>query len=431
MSFRRGLKRGLSGGAVKRSLDPRLQQRPRATASSAGCGAGAAEVIIAGGGPAGLFSSFLLARAGIKSTVLEKAERTEDYSSRSYTIVLNERGKGALLSGSPLFSKLLEAGSERRFVYMIDGRTGSESKIPKNPPGVGFTRPQLVRLLEAEVEGEPLVKLSRGSGVTAVTESADTGFLRVHLDDGSELKATHVIGCDGKWSKVRQSLPSFRGAAEITSVPSFGVHATTDAPKGWSRDGTHVIKGSSDLFYVIASLLPGDRRSLTIVCKEKIAQTHPWLRPAEVDGPAAENWEGDCAEPEFKLLERLEGLLRDELPAFDIGAGLRGGHINRRASWLRWKGEEVTFSSEGGRVALIGDAAHAMTASVGEGCNCALESAARLAEAVVAEMKAEASETCSASAMSKAFVSYGLARPGEVVPVQEMSATRNGWKKEI
>ena len=200
-------------------------------ASSAG--GGAAEVVIAGGGPAGLFSSFLLAKAGIKSTVLEKAERTEDYSSRSYTIVLNERGKGALLSSSPLFSKLLEAGSERRFVYMIDGRAGSESKIPKNPPGIGFTRPQLVRLLEAQVEGEPLVTLSRGSAVTAVTESAaNTGFLRVHLDDGSELKATHVIGCDGKWSNVRQSLPSFRGAAEITSTPSFGVHCTTDTPKG-------------------------------------------------------------------------------------------------------------------------------------------------------------------------------------------------------
>ena len=86
-------------------------------------------------------------------------------------------------------------------------------------------------------------------------------------------------------------------------------------------------------------------------------------------------------------------------------------------------------------VALIGDAAHAMTASMGEGCNTALESAVKLAEAVstVMQEKGEGkteSSFCTSATLSKAFVRYGATRPKEVVPIQEMSAARNGWKKE-
>jgi 2-polyprenyl-6-methoxyphenol hydroxylase-like FAD-dependent oxidoreductase len=38
------------------------------------------------------------------------------------------------------------------------------------------------------------------------------------------ISATHVIGADGIWSKVRQSFPSFNSQATMVTCPSFGVH---------------------------------------------------------------------------------------------------------------------------------------------------------------------------------------------------------------
>ena len=102
----------------------------------------------------------------------------------------------------------------------------------------------------------------------------------------------------------------------------------------------------------------------------------------------------------------------------------------RRASWLRWA-SPAAFSSRDGRVALVGDAAHAMTASMGMGANCALQSAARLAEAIAKKMDAEGAGGCTVDMVSEAFLEYGRARPGEVTPIQEMSAARNGLEERV
>ena len=77
-----------------------------------------------------------------------------------------------------------------------------------------------------------------------------------------------------------------------------------------------------------------------------------------------------------------ESLFRGDFPAFLATVGkdtLNSARINVRASWLRMspveEGKEVVYATKDGCVALIGDAAHCMTASMGEGCNTALESA--------------------------------------------------------
>ena len=104
-------------------------------------------------------------------------------------------------------------------------------------------------------------------------------------------------------------------------------------------------------------------------------------------------------------------------------------HISDRTSWLKMsaaEGKEVTYdTSEDGRVALIGDAAHAMTPSLGEGCNTAMDSAVKLVDCVSAVMKEKGEETCSVESMSEGLKRYGVMRPKEVQPIQEMSAARN------
>ena len=53
-------------------------------------------VVISGGGPSGLLTAILLNNIGVKSTVIEKSVKADQWNSRSYTIVLGERGCAAL-----------------------------------------------------------------------------------------------------------------------------------------------------------------------------------------------------------------------------------------------------------------------------------------------------------------------------------------------
>ncbi len=138
------------------------------------------------------------------------------------------------------------------------------------------------------------------------------------------------------------------------------------------------------------------------------------------------------------MAERLSGLLLEEMPAFHAAVRgaetTRSARVNRRGSWLRWvegrREKLASFADASGRIALVGDSAHAMTASIGEGCNCALESAAELVARVEALMRERGAAGCSHETLRDGICEYGRSRPKQVQPVQIRSATLNGWKEE-
>jgi len=418
-----------------------------------------ANVVICGGGPAGLLAAILLDEAGVKSTVLERSTETDPWNTRSYTLVLGERGCGALERAGCL-DRMREVGTARKFVFFYDGTTGDLKAIPKKVAGIGFSRSLLVESLEAIAVDLPNVSIQKGSGVSKVVASSDNnrGLVDVCLENDSIISATHIIAADGKWSRVRQSMPSLEAQATMEVCPSFGVAmVTSTVPEGWKTDGTYLIKPSSTddqtLFYVIASPLPGDGLSISMVCYDETVDKYPWLAPPAdkntVDADAGEKvytWEDDySAKPagekqHLDLSDHLEALFQKEMPLFLAAIGkeaLKSARINRRVTWLRMTPAEsgnkeattTTYATDDGRVALIGDSAHCMTPSLGEGCNTALESAVKLVDCVVSKMKENEETLCAVDTMSGAFVQYGVSRPKETQLIQEMSAARSTLKK--
>ncbi len=84
-------------------------------------------------------------------------------------------------------------------------------------------------------------------------------------------------------------------------------------------------------------------------------------------------------------------------------------------------------------MALVGDAAHAMPGTRGEGANTALESAAaldaELGAAAAAAAAAGGGPGLSAVAVSEAFRRYGAARPAAVRDVVLQSAGAARWRR--
>lgn len=414
-------------------------------------------VVICGGGPGGLLASVLLNNIGIHSTVVEQAIETDSWGIKSYTMILNDKGKESLARGGCL-QAAIEAGQERSFTGFFNPTTGEMKRIPKKSPNLAVTRHGLVKCLEEIASGLPNVTLRKGAGVSGISNNDENpGLMSVDLDDGTSICATHVIGADGKWSNVRRSIPSL--SAAMITCPSSAVHMDfTTIPEGWESNGTYLMKPTNEecKFYIIVSSIPEeDGMSISMIYYDETLQRYPWLTPPESintihdgDNNIMEGWDGDhsldkgntndssVSTEHSELPYHLKRLFEEELPAF---ADLLDDEIyhtavlKRRTTWLQMRprdGEQVSYSSKDGRVSLIGDAAHAMTPSIGEGCNTALESAVNLVDRVAASMKDKDESTCTVDTMSLAFTRYGSSRPKECITIQELSAAKSTFAKQ-
>ena len=100
----------------------------------------------------------------------------------------------------------------------------------------------------------------------------------VHLEDDPCISGTHVIGADGKWNKVCQSLPFLEAQGEMITSGSFGVAMVAPkVPEGWRTDGTYIVKPASNdnTFYIIASPLPGEGMSISMAVYDEALEKYP------------------------------------------------------------------------------------------------------------------------------------------------------------
>lgn len=389
-------------------------------------------VAIVGAGPGGLLLALLLSKLGVPVTVIEKSAAADPWSSKSYSINLNGRGLTALDDAGVL--EEAKAAGMARHQIILESNDGQRKSIPVNPPHHAFTRPDLVECLEGILKKEHAERatIQRGVAVTKVEEKEEG--MEVSLDNGSRITCTHVVGADGKWSAVRNSVADWNGVFAVQSAPAFGISITpVCTPERWEVAATSIFRPKSPKYYIIAAPLKSGRFSVSTVCFDEVKEEHPWLIPRDDDNDV--DWEAEygastetsSASAEFEA--KISKMLEEELPMFykDIkGAeSLKTVRVNRRTSWLKPLVDDPSYCSKNGRVALVGDAAHAMTPAIGEGCNCALESAVLLVKPL------QKKKPVTSEDLTNAFLEFGRTRPGEVVPLQIQSAERNRYKNPV
>jgi 2-polyprenyl-6-methoxyphenol hydroxylase-like FAD-dependent oxidoreductase len=304
--------------------------------------------VVAGAGIGGLTAAVALCRAGWTVTVLERAHQLEPVGSGLGIGPNAVHALDAIGLGAPVrrLSAVQGTGGIRR----ADGRW--LVRIDAGAIADRFGAPQLVALRADLVS---LLAASLPSGVlhTGVTVTgADPGGpdrpARVATGDG-DLTADLVVAADGIGSVIRHALfpdhpgPRYSGLAAWRFVAT--ATRAVEPAETWGRGAVFgAVPLTDGLVYCYAS-----------------AAAPPGQVRADRPDPAAE-------------LKRRFGDWHEPIPSL-IGAAPPAGVLRDDVYWIA----EPLCAYHRGRIALLGDAAHAMTPHLGQGACQAIEDAVVLA----------------------------------------------------
>lgn len=340
------------------------------------------QVVIAGAGVAGLTAALAFAKRGYRVQVFEQAQRLEAAGaglqlSPNATRILRQLG---------VLDRLLPAAVRPEAVVLKDAATlhelarvplGQAAETRWQAPYLVAHRADLQSALTARVAEMPDIHLTTGARIGSVAAGPD-GITATAEIDGKTIEAEGflLVGADGVWSSVRALVDSakkatsprsrFSGelawratiAAQSAAGQAFAAIGTPDCVTTFLHPGFHMVAypvSKGDAFNLVA-FTGGER--------------------------IAEGWSGH-ADPGI-LASAMRGTAPDLTELVEmVGA------------WLTWplhtvKQNQPWTMPDG--IALIGDAAHAMTPFAAQGAAMAIEDAAMLAD-IIADFPADPAQS--------------------------------------
>ena len=300
-------------------------------------------VIVVGGGIGGMAAALLIARTGASVTLLERVSAPADVGAG---LLLQPNGL-AVLHGLGLGKELGGHAIHAAEVRRSDGRLVMHAPITDHAPGLDHVlavrRSRLYRLLYNEIARSGRITTHLGAEVVAADPSGE-----VHLADGQQsLAADLVIGADGVHSVIRDcggfdAVVTDTGASYLRATVEgceVGLHG-----EYWTKLGLFggAPLGDGSTYFYAAAQAPGVAAAMS-------RRDLPALRAL---------WAEELP---------LTAALLEAVPTYD---DLLVNGVSR-VDAKRWSH---------GALVLLGDAAHAMSPTLGQGANTALVDAAVLAD---------------------------------------------------
>ncbi|KAJ5797488.1 uncharacterized protein N7503_006784 [Penicillium pulvis] len=229
-------------------------------------------------------------------------------------------------------------------------------------------RPDLQQALFERVQQLPNVSVLFSKSVKLIDH--ETGAVYTDSAGGEVIKADLTIAADGIWSKARRCLPTTKDVIPTPSMehayramiprermlshPLTAPLISSPEAKSWVGPGVFILgyTVSSGKFYNLAIIVPRPSEGMPL---------GSWNEPADV--------------------ERMRALTSDWCEE----AQVLTSHV-RAEECVAWTLGEIgpiqSYICPSGRVALVGDAAHALLPHAAQGAGMAMEDAASLAEFV-------------------------------------------------
>lgn len=310
------------------------------------------DVAVVGAGVVGSTAALSLARENLRVAIVEAHEppawRTDDPDLRVYAFAADAQ---SLLEELGVWSSIASARVQPyRRMRVWDAGAGGEMSFDADALGrdcLGHIveHALLVDRLWAAVARNPKIQRSCPDKLQELEQ--DDSSASLVLQSGKRLRARIVLGADGAASRVRE-------------LAGFGLD---------ERD-----YGQSGLVAYVRTTRPHED-----TCWQRFLPSGPLAFLPCSDGRSSIVWTLPTAEAE-RLLDIDQADFRDELTrAFDARLGEVTEVSERRAFPLRRK---LAREMLRGRVALIGDAAHAVHPLAGQGVNLGLRDVGALAALV-------------------------------------------------
>ncbi len=316
-------------------------------------------IIVAGAGIGGLTASLTLAGQGFRVLLLERAERLEEAGAG---LQLSPNASRVLI-GLGLESQLSSHAIAPDAVRVMAGRTGQEiGRIPLREAAARYGAPywvmhraDLQAALAEKVAQTPGIELRLGAEVIDIARDAGSAAVTfVQNAHHHQIAADALIGADGVWSTVRERLfrdvhPQFTGR-----IAWRGITDAARAPRDFEPRTVQLWLGANA--HIVAYPMADGARINVVAITTDTWHAPGWSEP------------GDAAE----LATQFSAQRWSEAARSLIAA------VN---SWRKWA---LFALRDGGvwrkdRIALLGDAAHAMVPFVAQGAGMAIEDAVVLA----------------------------------------------------
>jgi len=318
-------------------------------------------VVIIGAGPAGLLlAHYLLRRGDYHIDIYERRPdpRLTDVSfDRTFPLSLQERGRKAIRAIVGL-EEAIAAQSTFCQGTILYGKKGKSRQVPRKNPILTIDRNRLVTVLLkqlTETSSPNQVTVHFKCECTAIDVTAKTVTLKPSEGDSFTVHYDLLVGADGARSRIREYLvenarlpcsqnyvpDAYKSVFLSRLNPSAGVELEPNKIHVWN------LNNKTRMLMVPQ---PGDQLSGVITFD---AKTNP------LEG--------------LSTKEEVKAFFLENFPLFGQLMSLEEAEALLKRPVARVLTVRCDRFHEGDSVLLIGDAAHAVSPSIGQGCNSSLE----------------------------------------------------------